>query len=72
MARRLTAECLGRRLTYPDSHNSKGIKLKKTNCITLDLFMLTQHRLIVALSQGPGTADGGDQVLDVIGISESC
>ena len=43
VAKRLTAERPGRRLTYPDCHNCKG----KKN----DLFLLTQHcRLIIALS----------------------
>ncbi|KAL5467636.1 hypothetical protein EMCRGX_G031897 [Ephydatia muelleri] len=55
VAKQLTAERPGRRLTYPDCHNS----LQSDNCTeTLN-------------DQGPGTTDGpGDQEIDVIGVSK--
>ena len=42
VAKRLTAECPGRRLLILIAKGEKSI--------TLDLFLLTQHRLIIALA----------------------
>eukprot|EP00731_Ephydatia_muelleri_P030838 Em0022g352a len=55
VAKRLTAERPGRRLTYPDCHNSQT-----DNC--------TEPLSDSSNDQGPGTTDGpGNQELDVIG-----
>ncbi|KAL5464070.1 hypothetical protein EMCRGX_G033030 [Ephydatia muelleri] len=59
VAKRLTAEFPGRRLTYPDCHNS----LQSDNC--------TEPLSDSSNDQGPGTTDGpGDQVIDAIGVSK--
>eukprot|EP00731_Ephydatia_muelleri_P013473 Em0007g783a len=61
VAKRLTAEHPGRRLTSSDCHNSQS-----ANC-TEPLMSDSSN------DQGPGTTDGpGDQELDVIGASNVC